>query len=353
MAGLISILLPVYNGAKYLESALDSLFAQTDQNFEIIACDDGSTDDSLSILQNYAGRFPQLKVHINEKNLGLFGNYNQCLQLAAGEFIKPFAQDDKLSPHYLAKARRALDEHPQVSLVLTAKSILDGQGGETRAPSLNRECIFPGKFLITWSLILLDNRLGEPVVGMFRAKDKGYGYDTRYFHFGDLEYWFRILEKGDLYFINEPLCSFRLHEGGTTTVNHRHLRDLLDCFKLGVQYYCYLEEIGESLDHYFKRLIEFSSLQVDHLVREQGLSLQAVRLTAPEAIPSGRPELSDDYAQMLFLALRYISPTIAELDHLKRCREKDHINFQNEIDKIHRSLSWKVTAPLRAIRKLK
>lgn len=351
MADLVSVLLPVFNGAAFLNQAVESLLAQSYKDLEIIAVDDGSTDGSVEILQAYAASDRRFRFFQNEVNLGLFANYNRCMELAQGSYIKPFAQDDILYSDCISKACGILSSRPEVSLVLTGKDLLDQDGGIKPAPCLNKEGILRGKDLITWSLILLDNRLGEPVVGMFRAKDKGYGYDTRYFHFGDLEFWFRLLERGDLYFINERLCAFRFHSGATTVFNHRHLRDILDGFRLGHQYFDYLSAIGETKEHFQKRLIEFAALQVDHLVREQGLDLDSVRRTPPETIPGGTLNLADDFAQVLFLSLRYLTPTLSELDHLKRCREKDHDNFQKEIDKIHASISWKVTAPLRAIRK--
>ncbi len=176
------------------------------------------------------------------------------------------------------------------------------------------------------------------------------GYDPRYFHYGDLELWLRLLQKGSMYFIPDILCSFRCHEGAATKRNHHSMIDLLDALRLGHQYFSYLEELGETREHFHKRVIEFAAVQADHLVRHEGLSEIGVRKDGADGGPGSPIRLEDDYAEAFFLALRYITPTLAELDHLKRCREKDHSNFDAEIKKIHSSLSWKVTAPLRALR---
>jgi len=207
-----------------------------------------------------------------------------------------------------------------------------------------------GKQLITWSLITLTNFVGEPVVGMFRARDQGSGYDPRYFHYGDLELWMRLLQKGDMYFLPDVLCGFRSHEAAATRLNHRNMKDLLDAIRLGHQYFSYLEELGESREHFHKRVVEFCAIQVDHLARSEDLDEVAVRAGGADGGPGTNVNLEDDFAEAFFLALRYITPALAELDHLKRCREKDHLNFDAEIKKIHSSISWKVTAPLRALR---
>jgi glycosyltransferase involved in cell wall biosynthesis len=351
MADLVSVLLPVYNGAKYLASAIDSILEQSHNDLELIVVDDCSTDQSASIIEAYATRDKRLRFERNTANLGLFNNYNRCLELSRGDYIKPFAQDDILLPDYLKRTVAALKENPQVTLVTTGKNLLDDQGLVSRSVVLfPGQGVQPGKLLITWSLITFCNFLGEPVVGLFRAVDKGSGYDPRYFHFGDLELWLRLLQKGNLYFIPDILCAFRSHGGAATRRNHHSLIDLLDVIRLGHQYFAYLEELGETREHFNLRVMEFAAMQVDHLARNQGLTELAVRKGGPDGGPGSKVNLEDDYAEAFFLALRYISPALAELDHLKRCRENDHSNFDAEVKKIHSSLSWRVTAPLRALR---
>jgi glycosyltransferase involved in cell wall biosynthesis len=351
MAALVSVLLPVYNGAKYLPLAIDSVLSQSHKELELIVVDDCSTDESVSIIEAYAARDKRLRFLPNPTNLGLFHNYNRCLELSLGEYIKPFAQDDLLLPDCLKRTVAVLADNPDVTLVTTGRNMLDGQGAVVRpVVTFPRQGPQPGKLIITWSLITLTNFVGEPVVGLFRARDKGTGFDPRYFHYGDLEMWLRLLKKGNLYSVPEILCAFRSHDQAATKRNHHSMMDLLDAIRLGHEYFAYLEELGETREHFHQRVVEFAALQVDHRVRHEGLSDAAVRRHGVDGGPGSAVNLEDDFAQALFLALRYISPTLSELDHLKRCREKDHLNFEAEIKKIHSSVSWRVTAPLRALR---
>jgi len=350
MAELVSVLLPVYNGARYLAPAIESVLGQSHADLELIVVDDCSSDNSAEIIEGFAAADKRIRFERNVANLGLFKNYNRCLDLSKGEYIKPFAQDDWLHADCLARMSSALKQHSAVSLVTCGRNWLDGKGDVLRTVVPFAEGLRQGKQLITWSLITLTNFVGEPVVGMFRARDQGSGYDPRYFHYGDLELWMRLLQKGDMYFLPDVLCGFRSHEAAATRLNHRNMKDLLDAIRLGHQYFSYLEELGESREHFHKRVVEFCAIQVDHLARSEDLDEVAVRAGGADGGPGTNVNLEDDFAEAFFLALRYITPALAELDHMKRCREKDHLNFDAEIKKIHSSISWKVTAPLRALR---
>jgi glycosyltransferase involved in cell wall biosynthesis len=341
MADLISVLLPVYNGEKYLRPAIESVLAQSYENLELIVCDDCSTDDSLTILQEYSARDERVKTFANSTQQGLFANYNKCWEKAQGELIKPFAQDDILYPDFLKLGQEILQERPQVKLVLTARNLIgaDGEVIETVSP-LPGPQEYAGKDLITWSLIFLTNKLGEPVTGIFRAADLTYGYDTRYFHYGDLELWFRLLFDGQLFFNTDVLCAFRRHEGGTTSANHRYLFDLVDALRLSRQYYAFLEQIGESKEHLYTRLIEYSALTVSHLESETGGNESMVRRRGPEPGPSQGVHTDDDFAELLYIALSQITPLIAELDNAKRgIVELDDLRRQMN-SRSHQAVGW-------------
>ena len=85
-APLVSICIPVYNGEKYLAQALESCIGQTYPNVEIIVCDDRSSDNSLEVIAALSS--PLIRIHQNEKNLGLVGNWKKCIEMAKGEWIK-------------------------------------------------------------------------------------------------------------------------------------------------------------------------------------------------------------------------------------------------------------------------
>ena len=93
----VSIIVPVYNNGKYLKTCLDSLINQTLEDVEIIAVDDCSTDNSLLILEEYAKKYPNVKVYHNEKNIGQGASRNRGLEVAKGEYIGFVDSDDYVS----------------------------------------------------------------------------------------------------------------------------------------------------------------------------------------------------------------------------------------------------------------
>ncbi len=128
----VSVCLPVYNGSNYLALAIESVLAQTFSDFELLIANDCSTDDTQKIIEKYASTDARIKHWINGKNLKLFGNYNACIEKAAGQYIKLFAHDDLLHPRMLEKMVAVLDKNEDVSLVTTARGWIDGDGTERR-----------------------------------------------------------------------------------------------------------------------------------------------------------------------------------------------------------------------------
>ncbi len=108
---LVSIALCTYNGAKFLRQQLDSLFSQTHTNFEIIAIDDCSTDETLSILNEYAQHDLRMQVHANHINRGLKKNFEIAFQKCTGVFVAPCDQDDIWMPGKLTALINAIGVH--------------------------------------------------------------------------------------------------------------------------------------------------------------------------------------------------------------------------------------------------
>ena len=110
----VSIGLPVFNGEKYLGAALDSIMAQTYQNFELIISDNASTDHTQQICLDYAGRDPRVRYYRNKKNLGGPTNYNRVFDLSSCEYFKWAACDDLIAPEFLRKCVTVLDNNPSI-----------------------------------------------------------------------------------------------------------------------------------------------------------------------------------------------------------------------------------------------
>ena len=219
----VSILIPVYNGEPFLTECLDSVLAQDFTNLEILIADDDSTDGSVALLEQYAAKDRRIRWWKNPHNLGLAGNFNRCLQAAQGEYIKYVLQDDKLlSPATVSLMTAALDSHPTVALVGSASYLLDARSRPTGLRKYFSAGLLAGRRAILRCLEQPANMIGEPSVVMFRRARVTGGFDERYPQGLDLEFWFRLLEKGDHFFyLTKPLCAFRQHAKQETQRNRR------------------------------------------------------------------------------------------------------------------------------------
>jgi len=129
---LVSIGLPVFNGAAYVAEAIESVLSQTMGDLELIICDNCSTDETQSICESYAKLDGRVRYHRNLRNLGAGPNYDLCFHLARGTYFKWAAHDDKLAPNYLELATRALDGRPDAVLCTVGIREIDATGDTLR-----------------------------------------------------------------------------------------------------------------------------------------------------------------------------------------------------------------------------
>ncbi len=124
----ISVIMGIYNCASTLVEALDSLYAQTYQDFEIILCEDGSKDNTYEVAQQYASMHPNIVLLRNEKNMGLNYTLNRCLEVAKGEYIARMDGDDVSLPTRFEKEVEFLDAHSEYDIVSTPMKYFDDNG---------------------------------------------------------------------------------------------------------------------------------------------------------------------------------------------------------------------------------
>ena len=115
----LSIIIPNYNHGKHLPVAVNAILTQSVQSLEVIIIDDGSTDDSVEIIQGLAGQHPVIKFHRNEKNQGVLFTVNRGIDLAQGEYVFLSSADDEILPGFLEKSLQVLAQHPQAGLSCT------------------------------------------------------------------------------------------------------------------------------------------------------------------------------------------------------------------------------------------
>lgn len=125
----ISILMGIYNCASTLREAIDSIIAQTYDNWEFIICDDGSKDESHAIAQEYAAKDPKrFRILQNERNMGLNHTLNRCLAAATGEYVARMDGDDLCEADRFEKEAAFLNEHPEYAIVSCHMTMFDESG---------------------------------------------------------------------------------------------------------------------------------------------------------------------------------------------------------------------------------
>lgn len=133
--GQTTIVLPTYNRAAFLPDAFAAIEAQTDDAWDLVVVDDGSTDDTRGIVAEYARRLGARMRFISQSNQGAYAARNTGLALASGEFVAFYDSDDQWLPHHLEKCAGALRRHPDVDWVYGACRLVDHRTGEVIAPS--------------------------------------------------------------------------------------------------------------------------------------------------------------------------------------------------------------------------
>lgn len=124
----VSIGLPVYNGERYIATAIESILAQTFTDFELIISDNASTDDTEAICRAFAAKDGRIHYHRSPVNRGASWNYNQTFDLSSGQYFRWHAADDAMEPELLAKSVAILDNQPEVVLVFTWVQDIDEEG---------------------------------------------------------------------------------------------------------------------------------------------------------------------------------------------------------------------------------
>ncbi len=202
---LISVILPTYNGSKYLREALDSVFAQTHTRFEVIIIDNGSVDDTLKTLSEYHGK---LKV-LSESRKGVAFARNTGIANASGDHIAFIDQDDIWLPDKLKTQLDILLKFDQIGMVGCSYYSIDGSSAITGL--VEKRDVKSRNYLK--DELFVRNFIGPPVCMLIRKDVLNHVglFDTNLNGVEDKDLWFRILNKYDLKFSEKPLIKYRIH----------------------------------------------------------------------------------------------------------------------------------------------
>ena len=170
----LSVVMPNYNHAAYIPTALGAILSQERQPDEIVVVDDGSTDDSRDVIKGWAAREPRIRLIFNAKNIGAIASMNRGLQAARGRYVCLMAADDEASPELFSVALTALDRHPDVALFCAEILVHQTDGPEERydirpitRPSARPRAFTPAE---TRALLRNNDNFVIPLAAVFRRE---------------------------------------------------------------------------------------------------------------------------------------------------------------------------------------
>ncbi|MBQ4284435.1 MAG: glycosyltransferase family 2 protein [Lachnospira sp.] len=216
MKPLVSIVIPNYNYGHFIRETMESAVHQTYDNIEIVVVDDGSTDNSVEIVNEYVEKFDNVTLYKNGKNLGVVGNHNRAVELSHGEYIVVLSSDDYLDIHFVEECVKKFEQHPSAGMVVSAMHLVDDKGNVTDAPNYYGSS-FICKGIYQCKVFLMSNTfvpsqvlfkrecIENPAVG---GAFSGFA-DT----FIDTELWYRICLHYDFLYFDQRLCYYRSYIG--------------------------------------------------------------------------------------------------------------------------------------------
>jgi glycosyltransferase involved in cell wall biosynthesis len=201
---VISVVMSVYNGQKYLCESIDSILNQTYENFEFIIINDGSEDNSLEMLLEYQTKDNRLLI-VNQNNIGLTRSLNRAVKLAASEYIARQDADDISLPTRLKKQLNYMESHPEVAVIGCLGDVFSANGilRTTRDPKYSREGI--KRHLASKNLFMHGSAMMRK-----SCLAKVGSYREFFRHSQDYDLWLRLSQYFDIAILPEHLYQYRI-----------------------------------------------------------------------------------------------------------------------------------------------
>ena len=266
----ISVIMPAYNSQEYIKESVNSIINQTFGDFELIIIDDGSSDDTLEILNSM--KDSRIKVIVNENNMGVAATLNRGLKLAQGEYIARMDSDDIALPERFQKQYDYMDAHKDCIMCGSNMKFIGARTGKTQVPITDKQIR---------ATVIFSSPFAHPTVMMRKSiiDENKLNYSVEYEGVEDYALWAKMMNcKGTFYNFEEPLLNYRFHPNQVTQtqpspkrliiLNELH-KYIFDIYKLGSQdeFPVFFEKTSENnlvwtewrINHFFeesKKIIE-------------------------------------------------------------------------------------------------
>jgi glycosyltransferase involved in cell wall biosynthesis len=199
----VSVVIPAYNAESYVGSALDSVFAQTFRDFEVLVVDDGSIDGTAKVVSEYGATVR----YIRQANAGVSQARNQGIEASAGRYVAFLDADDTWFPEKLDRQLAHLSRSPQHKACYSALAVVTADmrpiklSRSKRSGSLLEDLILRGNVIGSGSTVLCERSLFAAVGG----------FDPALSQCADWDMWIRLATRTDFLYVDEPLVTYRQH----------------------------------------------------------------------------------------------------------------------------------------------
>jgi glycosyltransferase involved in cell wall biosynthesis len=253
----VSIGMPVYNGAKYLELALDSILSQTFTDFELIISDNASSDGTQEICERYRDRDPRIRYFRNERNMGASWNFNRVYALSRAPYFKQAAHDDLCAPTFLERCVEVLDRDPSAVMVYPRTILIDGEGCEIQRfeGTLDLRQDRPHRRFQRFHHVFGDWSICHPIFGVMRVAPVANREILPAYIASDMVLLCELALHGKIYELPEYLFSLRWHAGASTVANKPYEQralwfdpTLANSISIPLTYYRWLYEYTRMID---------------------------------------------------------------------------------------------------------
>lgn len=209
---LVGLGMPVFNGERYIEEAIQSILAQTYDNLELVICDNASTDRTEEICRAFVARDKRVRYHRNPQNIGAHPNYNRTFELSGGKYFKWVPHDDVLRPDYVSACVEALEADPGAVVCQTQLDFIGSAGeplGVCGTDLLGAQAALPAQRF--GSAILTPHNCYE-VMGLYRRDVLQHSILLMSFHGADRALIAELTLYGRFLHVSLPLLGVRDHK---------------------------------------------------------------------------------------------------------------------------------------------
>lgn len=209
---LVSVIIPVYNGEKFIPETILSIINQTFKNLEIIVIDDSSTDNSVNIIKEFCQKDQRIRLVRNEKNLGLADSLNKAITLSTGDYIARLDQDDVSELNRIEVQLQTMIDNPQIDILFSNSIKISGKSIPVSSNKYDED-----NDIIEYSPDIHGSLLHSSLFGKKEALTQIGGYRKETYPADDYDLVLRLSDANyQVSIINKPLVRYRVHDEANT-----------------------------------------------------------------------------------------------------------------------------------------